>query len=172
MEKLINQILNNKLLEFTVTTELFGSETYVFVDGTWLRKKDGNITFDYTPYIMVSLLKGFYSRENAIYEVVTIRDVCEKEIKFLESKTWELRKIRASIADVDERMSHLLGKRIKELKKEIASYEIKILEAEGKEKFTEAEIVSLFGYTDFFFLIDEAYIVRNVDMKWKVRQSV
>ena len=33
MEKLINQVLNNLLLEFTVTTGIFGSETYVFVDG-------------------------------------------------------------------------------------------------------------------------------------------
>lgn len=29
MEKLINQVLNNLLLEFTVTTGIFGSETYV-----------------------------------------------------------------------------------------------------------------------------------------------
>lgn len=34
MEKLINQVLNNLLLEFTVT----GSETYVFVDGLWHQK--------------------------------------------------------------------------------------------------------------------------------------
>lgn len=69
-------------------------------------------------------------------------------------------------------MSLLLGKRIKELKKEIASYEVKILQAEGKEEFTEAEIVGLFGYADFFFLIDESFIVRNIDMKWKIKQSV
>lgn len=121
---------------------------------------------------MAFILETFYSRLSAIYEVVTIRDVCEKEIKFLENKTWELRKIRESLSDIDEKMSHLLGKRIKGLKKEIASYEVKILEAEGKEEFTEAEIVGLFGYADFFFLIDEAYIVRNVNMKWEIRQSV
>lgn len=110
------------------------------------------------------ILETFYSRLSAIYEVVTIRD----EIKFLENKTWELRKIRESLSDIDEKMSH----RIKELKKEIASYEVKILEAEGKEEFTEAEIVGLFNYADFFFLIDESFIVRNIDMKWKIRQSV
>lgn len=77
MEKLINQVLNNLLLEFTVTTGIFGSETYVFIDG-----------------------------------------------------------------------------------------------AEGKEEFTEAEIVGLFNYADFFFLIDESFIVQNIDMKWKIRQSV
>lgn len=171
MENLINQVLNNKLLEFTVTTEVFGSETYVFIDGIWHQKGE-LFPFDYEPEGMAFILETFYSRLSAIYEVVTIRDVCEKEIKFLESKTWELRKIRASIADVNERMSRLLGVRIKELKKEIASYEVKILEAEGKEEFTEAEIVGLFGYADFFFLIDESFIVRNKDMKWKVRQSV
>lgn len=171
MENLINQVLNNKLLEFTVTTEVFGSETYVFIDGIWHQKGE-LFPFDYEPEGMAFILETFYSRLSAIYEVVTIRDLCEKEIKFLENKTWELRKIRASIADVDERMSHLLGKRIKELKKEIASYEVKILEAEGKEEFTEAEIVGLFGYADFFFLIDESFIVRNIDMKWKIRQSV
>lgn len=171
MEKLINQVLNNLLLEFTVTTGIFGSETYVFVDGLWHQKGE-LFPFNYEPKDMAFILETFYSRLSAIYEVVTIRDVCEKEIKFLENKTWELRKIRESLSDIDEKMSHLLGKRIKELKKEIASYEVKILEAEGKEEFTEAEIVGLFGYADFFFLIDEAYIVRNVNMKRKIRQSV
>lgn len=32
------QVLNNLLLEFTVTTGIFGSETYVFVDGLWHQK--------------------------------------------------------------------------------------------------------------------------------------
>ena len=162
MEKLINQVLNNLLLEFTVTTGIFGSETYVFIDGIWHQKGE-LFPFDYEPEGMAFILETFYSRLSAIYEVVTIRDVCE---------TWELRKIRESLSDIDEKMSHLLGKRIKELKKEIASYEVKILEAEGKEEFAEAEIVGLFGYADFFFLIDEAYIVRNVNMKWEIRQSV
>lgn len=171
MEKLINQVLNNLLLEFTVTTGIFGSETYVFINGIWHQKGE-LFPFDYEPEGMAFILETFYSRLSAIYEVVTIRDVCEKEIKFLENKTWELRKIRESLSDIDEKMSHLLGKRIKELKKEIASYEVKILEAEGKEEFAEAEIVGLFGYADFFFLIDEAYIVRNVNMKWEIRQSV
>lgn len=133
MEKLINQVLNNLLLEFTVTTGIFGSETYVFVDGLWHQKGE-LFPFNYEPKDMAFILETFYSRLSAIYEVVTIRDVCEKEIKFLENKTWELRKIRESLSDIDEKMSHLLGKRIKELKKEIASYEVKILEAEGKEE--------------------------------------
>lgn len=137
MEKLINQVLNKLLLEFTVTTGIFGSETYVFVDG--LRHQKGELfPFNYEPKDMAFILETFYSRLSAIYEVVTIRDVCEKEIKFLENKT----------------------------------YEVKILEAEGKEEFTEAEIVGLFNYADFFFLIDESFIVRNIDMKWKIRQSV
>lgn len=171
MEKLINQVLNNLLLEFTVTTEVFGSETYVFVDGLW-HQKGWSFPFEYEPRDMAYILETFYSRLSAIYEVVTVKDLCEKEIKFLESKTQELRKIRETLSDIDEKMSHLLGVRIKELKKEIASYEVKILEAEGKEEFTEAEIVGLFGYADFFFLIDESFIVRNIDMKWKIRQSV
>lgn len=129
-------------------------------------------SFNYEPKDIAFILETFYSCLSAIYEVVTIRDVCEKEIKFLENKTWELRKIRESFSDIDEKMSQLLGKRIKELKKEIASYEVKILEAEGKKEFTEAEIVGLFGYADFFFLIDESFIVRNIDMKWKIKQSV
>ena len=124
MEKLINQVLNNLLLEFTVTTGIFGSETYVFVDGLWHQKGE-LFPFNYEPKDMAFILETFYSRLSAIYEVVTIRDVCEKEIKFLENKTWELRKIRESLSDIDEKMSHLLGKRIKELKKEIASYYIK-----------------------------------------------
>ena len=171
MEKLINQVINNLLLEFTVTTEVFGSETYVFVDGLW-HQKGWSFPFEYEPKDMAYILETFYSRLSVIYDIVTVKDLCEKEIKFLESKTQELRKIRESLSDIDEKMSHLLGKRIKELKKEIASYEVKILEAEGKEEFTQAEIIGLFDPADFFFLIDEGYIIRNIDMKWKIRQSV
>lgn len=87
MEKLINQVLNNLLLEFTVTTGIFGSETYVFVDGLWHQKGE-LFPFNYEPKDMAFILETFYSRLSAIYEVVTIRDVCEKEIKFLENKTW------------------------------------------------------------------------------------
>ena len=85
MEKLINQVLNNLLLEFTVTTGIFGSETYVFVDGLWHQKGE-LFPFNYEPKDMAFILETFYSRLSAIYEVVTIRDVCEKEIKFLENK--------------------------------------------------------------------------------------
>ena len=171
LENLINQILNDKISEFTVTTESCRSETYVFKGDHW--ELVGNCEHvKYPPRVIVAFINAFYSKEKTLFEITTIRDACEKEIKFLKSQAWELKKMYVSIADEDERMSRVLGKRIKELHEEIASYEIKILEAEGKEKFTEAEIVSLFGYTDFFFLIDEAYIVRNVDMKWKVRQSV
>lgn len=102
MEKLINQVLNNLLLEFTVTTGIFGSETYVFVDGLWHQKGE-LFPFNYEPKDMAFILETFYSRLSAIYEVVTIRDVCEKEIKFLENKTWELRKIRESLSDIDEK---------------------------------------------------------------------
>ena len=139
MEKLINQVLNNLLLEFTVTTGIFGSETYVFVDGLWHQKGE-LFPFNYEPKDMAFILETFYSRLSAIYEVVTIRDVCEKEIKFLENKTWELRKIRESLSDIDEKMSHLLGKR-KNSKRKLLRMKLKFWKQKEKKSSPKLKLL-------------------------------
>ena len=140
MEKLINQVLNNLLLEFTVTTGIFGSETYVFVDGLWHQKGE-LFPFNYEPKDMAFILETFYSRLSAIYEVVTIRDVCEKEIKFLENKTWELRKIRESLSDIDEKMSHLLGSESKNSKRKLLRMKLKFWKQKGKKSSPKLKLL-------------------------------